>query len=194
MAILKIIGFAFGGLFLLSIFKGAINSATHTVSGTISDYLSNKHNERNFLQGTLVDGNQLIDQYLEMDKNQVEQHMNDKDLTLHEISNAVYFYAMRHIQENKVQDGFEMLHIAADDYLNPIAITKLARIYYHGPAAFGKDHNLKMEKDLEKSFYYINLAFNVTGVVKEKTGGKKVIDMVVNSGLALFDTFHGLES
>lgn len=193
MTILKIIGFAFGGFFLVSVFKGMVDGATHTISGTITDYLNNKHNELNFLQGSLMDGNELIDQYLNMDKAQVEQHMNETNLNLHEISNAVYFYAMRHIQANKVQEGFDMLHIAADDYLNPIAITKLARIYYHGPAAFGKDHNLKMEKDLEKSFYYINLAFNVTNTVKEEPGGKKIIDMVVNSGLALFDTFHGLE-
>ena len=99
---------------------------------------------------------------------------------------------MRHIQEGQVEEGYRLLKVCADDYLNPMAMVKVARINFHGSEALqrpGQPVDLHLAKDLETSYYYIILAFEVTRVLNEETGDKAILNHVVNSGLALYDTF-----
>ncbi|MBX2875168.1 MAG: hypothetical protein KTR30_23795 [Saprospiraceae bacterium] len=191
MATLKIIGLSLLGIFTFFVLIGLVFGEPKK-PGTVKDYVDNPNNKRGYHKGSIAQAVNLFNSYTKMDKPQIEATMDSTDLSLHEISYALYFWAMRHIQEGKIKEGYELLKVAADDYLNPIAMVKLARINFHGSQALqqGKTPiDLELDKDLETSYYYITLAFEITRVLNEKTGDKVMLNHVVNSGLALYDTF-----
>ncbi len=191
MATLKIIGLSLLGIFTFFVLIGLIFGEPKK-PGTIEDYVDNPNNKKGYHKGNITQAVSLFNSYTKMDKTQIQTAMDSTDLSLHEISYALYFWAMRHIQEGKIKQGYQLLKVAADDYLNPIAMVKLARINYHGSQALQQGKNpidLQLDKDLETSYYYITLAFEVTRVLNEKTGDKVMLNHVVNSGLGLYDTF-----
>ena len=191
MATLKIIGLSLLGIFTFFVLIGLVFGEPKK-AGTIEDYVDNPNNKRGYHKGSISQAVSLFNSYTKMDKPQIQAAMDSTDLSLHEISFALYFWAMRHIQEGKIKQGYDLLKVAADDYLNPIAMVKLARINFHGSQALqqGKQAiDLELEKDLETSYYYITLAFEITRVLNEKTGDKVMLNHVVNGGLALYDTF-----
>ncbi len=191
MATLKIIGFSLLGIFVFFVLIGLVFGEPKKAA-TIEDYVDNSNNKRGYHKGSITQAVDLFNPYTKMDKLQIKAAMDSTDLSLHEISYALYFWAMRHIQEGKVQNGYQLLKVAADDYLNPLAMVKLARINFHGSKALQQGSNpidLDLDKDLETSYYYITLAFEVTRVLNDKTGDKVMLNHVVNSGLALYDTF-----
>lgn len=191
MATLKIIGLSLLGIFTFFLLIGLVFGEPKK-GGTIAEYVDNPNNKRGYSKGSIAQAVALFNAYTKMDKLQIQAAMDSTDLSLHEISYAIYFWAMRHIQEGKVKDGYELLKVAADDYLNPVAMVKLARINFHGSQALQQGNqpiDLALEKDLETSYYYITLAFELTRVLNDRTGDQVMLNHVVNSGLALYDTF-----
>lgn len=49
--------------------------------------------------------------------------------------------------------------------------------------------DLEFEKDLEISYYYIILVFEIMRVFNEKIGDKVMFNYVVSGGLVLYDIF-----
>ena len=195
MQLLKIVGFSFVGLMSLLFISGFIYGLVKK-PGTLLDYLNNPSNEKGYPAGRITEAKPIVDKLTKMRKEEVKNFIDSAALSLTEVSYSLYFWAMRHIQEGKVDEGVKLLKLTADNYLNPMAMTKLARLKYHGSEAFTKstpNANATFEKDLKESFYYINLAFEITQIISEKSNDKTVLNYVVNDGLALFDTFHAMD-
>lgn len=194
MQLLKIVGFSFVGLISLLFISGFIYGLVKK-PGTLLDYLNNPNNEKGYPAGRITEAKPVVDKLTKMNKEQVKNFIDSASLSLTEISYSLYFWAMRHIQEGKVDEGVKLLQLTADQYLNPMAMTKLARLKYHGSEAFTKSNpnaQATFNKNLEESFYYINLAFEITQIISEQSSDKTVLNYVVNDGLALFDTFHAM--
>lgn len=191
MTILKIIGLSLLGIFTFLLLIGLVFGEPKK-PGTLAEYVDNPNNKRGYHKGSIAQAVALFNTYTKMDMLQIQSAMDSTDLSLHEISYALYFWAMRHIQAGQVKEGYNLLKVAADDYLNPLAMVKLARINFHGSRALQQGDqpmDLVLDKDLEVSYYYITLAFELTRVLNDKTGDKVMLNHVVNSGLALYDTF-----
>jgi hypothetical protein len=159
---------------------------------TLAEMSDNQYNRHGYDVGDFSEVSQILATYTKFDKEQLLNKLEHEATTLYEVSYGLYFLAMRYMQQEAYQDGFRYLRIAADDYLNPLAMVKLARVYYHGAQKMNipPEVEITREEDLVSAYYYITLAFQIGGVITDSFGKNKVLDAIVNSGLALLDTFN----
>lgn len=159
---------------------------------SLAELCDNQYNRHGYAVGDFSDVNEMLASYTKLDQEQLLKTLEQEATTLYEVSYGLYFLSMRYMQQEAYQDGFRYLAIAADDYLNPLAMVKLARLYYHGAQKMNipPEVEVSREQDLVRAYYYITLAFQIGGVITDTFGKNKVLDAIVNGGLALLDTFN----
>lgn len=159
---------------------------------SLAEMFDNQYNRHGYAVGDFSQVSQILASYTNWDKEELLNQLEQEAMTLYEVSYGLYCLSMRCMQQEAYQDGFRYLSIAADDYLNPLAMVKLARLYYHGAQKMNipPEVLVSREQDLVRAYYYITLAFQIGGVITDTFGKNKVLDAIVNSGLALLDTFN----
>ncbi|MEM7534562.1 MAG: FG-GAP-like repeat-containing protein [Chloroflexota bacterium] len=156
--------------------------------------LDNPANENGIDIGDLSNFSDLAAIYTELERDELEAILVDETSTLPEVVFALHYYAMRHLQAYELERGIELLHIAADQYYDPLSMVKLARLYHHGSesiadsAPAGTEIDIAIEPDEALATYYILTAFELTGVYGGLLSDYSVARLVVGEGLALYDT------
>lgn len=109
-------------------------------------------------------------------------------------SYGLYYLGLRCLQDNTLGEGLQNLHRAADDYCNAFAMVKLAMFYSMSKqnvvATFGESQATSFVQDWSKSYFYINAALHLSGLILKNTNDKTVLDLVVANGLGILDSFN----
>lgn len=131
------------------------------------------------------------------DRSHLMKILKKEDVTLYEVSYGLYYLGLSYLKEGDVEHGVKLLHASAEDYLNPMALSEMARIYYHGDEElhhiFPKEHlegvHLGIEQNIEKSFVTLNLAFEIAHEVHKKYNSSEILKLVSRDGVELLERF-----
>lgn len=158
--------------------------------GKIFDNAENKHG---FRVGKAAQLESSFKHFKNMSTEELIEALEQEDLSLYEISNALFMLANQYFQKEQIEQGMEAITISADDYHNPLAMVQLAKIAFHGDhyqKMLPAGSSLKVETDLAKAFYYVNRAFETCRALLDNTGQKFALDLCVSNGLGLLDSYQ----
>ena len=184
---------------LFSLFFLALSIASHgsNPSPDVSHLLDNQYNKKNLPVGEFSTVENMVNNMEKQDRNHLLKTLNDEDVTLYEASYGLFFLGLTYLHDGDVEKGVKYLKASAEDYLNPLALGEMARIYYHGNDElhhiFPKEHiddiDLGIEQDHEKSFVILNLAFEIAHEVHKKHHSTVVLRQVSKEGVELLERF-----
>ena len=96
---------------------------------TVEELSKNQYNrELNLPIGEYSTVVKMVDNMKSMDKKHLKSLLTKEDVSLYEASYGLYFLALQYLKEGDVEHGVKLLHVSAEDYLNPIALSEMARI------------------------------------------------------------------
>ena len=125
---------------------------------------------------------------------EIKARLNTRKITLYEASWGLYYLGQKSLNDKDYKHFVKYLTIAADDYLNPWAMTLLAKVYFYDKAEWKKqfpDSEITTDKDLERSYTYLSLALVLSGEIEKEHQDNFLLTGVANGGLAMKDTFEG---
>ena len=100
-----------------------------------------------------------------LDRAGVEARLQKKGLGLMEASYLFYTLGLRYFQEEDFQNGMKYQKLAADQYLNPLAMIRLAHIYTDSTSSVQKmfpEADLgDFEQDFDKVYHYLHYGLNM---------------------------------
>jgi len=85
-----------------------------------------------------------------LDKTQILEHLNAKDLELHDVSFGLYYLANAYAIEKDMENAVKYHRIAAEHYLNPQSLLKLAEL------------NFYVNKDYARAYEYLHQSLEIT--------------------------------
>ncbi len=100
-----------------------------------------------------------------MSEQEIKKKLERPNTDLFTISYGYYFLGMRQLENNKVKKGLASLHRAADDLLNPLAMSQLALIYSQKKEDISKQtqqEGIDFKQDFGLSFQYLIQALNIS--------------------------------
>lgn len=122
---------------------------------------------------------------------EIKERLTKESLGLYEASFGLHYMGNRYLQSGDFQHGFHFLEVAADEYLNPLAMLKLARIYYMPTEklaeSFPEGSLQGFEQDWQRAYYYINMSLSITERITGGRRGHYLIDVVVFNGVGILD-------
>jgi hypothetical protein len=167
-------------------------------SYSISELEKNKVNSLNLSVEKKVDFLAICREMASSDINSLTKRLQKKNVGLIEVSYGFYFLGSRYLEKDDFDKGINYLHIAADLYLNPLAMHKLAVIYAQPAAQIrknvpnGQARNFK--QDFDKSYYYIHRSINSAIMTMEAYNDRTILDDINKYALPLIELFEKKDS
>jgi hypothetical protein len=104
----------------------------------------------------------------------------------------------RYFAEDDFEKGMYYQQLAADEYLNPYAMLRLAIIYSKTKEEISsklpKGKKIEFERDYEKSFQYLLLAINTAVLTMEYFEDRSVMDDINKFGAPLVELYEKRDS
>ncbi|HET6989887.1 MAG TPA: hypothetical protein VFJ43_01130 [Bacteroidia bacterium] len=148
----------------------------------------NKNNHLNLPVEDIQLTDTLVKQIMVEDSAAIMNRLGSKELKLHEAGICFYYLGERLLEKKTdYEQAFRFFGISADIYINPVAKVKMARAFYHGIDGV-------IEKDIDKSYFLINEAFQIVAGIPQSHPGCIYGQLVVSNGLPLFDTLTSMKS
>lgn len=142
--------------------------------------------------GTFADVERTMKELKPLDLSASLDRICRKDITLRALSWGIYDSAMRRLAAGREADALALLALAADDYANPMAQVRLARLYHKGAQAGGLKEG--PGPDLARSYEYLAAA-EASGEALRDDGamGKSLLQPLVAASMSLKNAFHTLQ-
>jgi hypothetical protein len=113
----------------------------------------------------------LTEELEKLDKEAIEKRLEQKGLTIMEASYLFNTLGLRYFQDDNFSKGMHYHKVAADQYLNPLAMLRLAHIYTDSAAvvqAKFPDADLNgFEQDFDKVYHYLHYGLNMAILTME---------------------------
>ena len=154
----------------------------------------NHYNALHLTVGKFEQVKAIIERDKKASVQELKNGLNAKNITLYEASWGLYYLGQKSLSNQDFPHFVQYLTVAADDYLNPWAMTLLAKVYFYDKAAWKKQFpqaQITTDKDLERSYTYLALAFVLSGEIEKDHQDNFLLTGVTNGGLAMRDTFEG---
>ncbi|WMX15451.1 MULTISPECIES: hypothetical protein [unclassified Aureispira] len=97
----------------------------------------------------------LFDEFQNLDKEQILEQLNAKGLELHRASYGFYYLANQYAIAGEMESAKKYHYIAAENYLNPQSLLKLAEFNFH------------ITKDYKKAYEYLYQSLEITVEITE---------------------------
>ena len=140
-------------LFILCLFS-CDNSRTYT----LEELEKNHYNDLGLQVDPALDAEAykaLFEAFQELNKDQILERLTEKDLELHQVSFALYYLANAYAAERDKENCLKYHELAAENYLNPQSLLKLAEFNFH------------MNKDYPKAYQYLHRSLEITIEITE---------------------------
>jgi hypothetical protein len=134
----------------------------------------------------------------EAKKEEIEKLLQKKGLNFFEASYGLHYLGNRYFAEDDFEKGMYYQQLAADEYLNPYAMLRLAIIYSKTKEEISsklpKGKKIDFERDYEKSFRYLLLAINTAVLTMEYFEDRSVMDDINKFGAPLVELYEKRDS
>jgi hypothetical protein len=188
----------FRSVLLTLLILSACNNDEASKSFTLSELEKNKANSLRLLVEEKIDLKALCKELAEADISGIEKRVQKKNAGLLEVSYGFYFLGSKYLEKNDFDKGLQYLHIAADHYLNPLAMHTLSVIYSKPAEMIKKGLNSsqasQFRQNFEKSYYYLHRALNSAILTMEKYNDRTIVDDVNKYALPLIEIFEKKDS
>lgn len=166
---------------------------------TLSELENNKGNILGLKVEDKLDIKGLCDALLEEEnKEKLEKRLGKNGLGLIEASYVFHILGIKYFEADDFEKGMLYQHLAADQYLNPLAMVLLARIYSERKETvvekFPKGVVTDFEQDLSKSYHYLHWALNCAILTMEHFEDRYPTDQVNYHATPLINLFEGKDS
>jgi len=155
---------------------------------------NNHYNRLNLPVGKMADVKGIIEVARKSTPAELKTKLNANKITAEEASWYLYYLGQKSLSTDDFKGFVKYLTVSADDYLNPWAMTLLAKVYYYDKAEWQKQFpkaQITTDRNLEKSYIYLQIAFVIGGEIETDYKDNAILTGVTNGGLALKDTFEG---
>lgn len=173
-------------LFLSCLFCLAACSSDKTY--TLEELKNNPTNQLHLSYSKDADFEKINQSFEGKKEKEILDLLNQPNVSFASVSYGLYHLGNHYIyDETTVKKGVEYLQIAADQYLNPLAMSRLGRMYYTPSEQLPKG----IQQDLILAYYYTNLAIAL-GNISEEQGEKGVFisSYMRKNSLGLFDALQ----
>jgi hypothetical protein len=134
----------------------------------------------------------------EAKKEEIEKMLQKKGLNFFEASYGLHYLGNRYFAEDDFEKGIYYQQLAADEYLNPYAMLRLAIIYSKTKeeisAKLPKGKKIEFERDYEKSFRYLLWSINTGVLTMEYFEDRTVMDDINKFGAPLIELYEKRDS
>lgn len=134
----------------------------------------------------------------EAKKEEIEKLLQKKGLNFFEASYALHYLGNRYFAEDNFEKGLFYQHLAADEYLNPYAMLRLAIMYSKSKEDIAtrlpKGKEIKFERDYAKSFRYLLWALNTAVLTMEYFEDRTAVDDINKFGAQLIEFYEKRDS
>jgi hypothetical protein len=185
-------------IFLISVLCCACQS-TVKKKPSLADLEANKNNDFGLPIEEKLDLKGLCDElFEEKDKDKLIKRLGKTNLGLQEASYTLHILGIKYFELDDYETGIRYQHIAADQYLNPLAMVMLARIYADKKAEvlakFPEGAVKTFEQDFSKSYRYLHWALNCGILTMERFSDRYPIDKINYYVTPLIDLFESKDS
>jgi hypothetical protein len=97
----------------------------------------------------------LFKEFQGLNKDQILDRLNSKGLELHKASFGFYYLATAYAVDGDMKNAIKYHKIAAEEYLNPQSLLKLAELNFH------------VHKDYAKAYVYLHQSLEITIEITE---------------------------
>lgn len=183
----------FVSLLFVMLFWGACTSINQeeTVSYTLEQLQDNMRNKQGLKVESSVKIGELCEHFKAQSLEEIKEELSKEGLGLYEASYGLHYIGNRYLQAGDFKHGFHFLEVAADEYLNPLSMLKLARIYYMPTQkleeSFPEGGLDGFKQDWQRAYYYINMSLSITEQITGGRRGHYLIDVVVFNGVGILD-------
>lgn len=147
-------------IIIISILLWSVIGCKQTTEYTLIELENNPLN----ILALRVEGNldsdqleKLLDKLAVRDTTKIIRILEAPNVTLHEASYGLYYLANTYAGEGELSRAKYYHEVAAEKYLNPLSMLKLAQLYYEG-----MNHpTLQVEQDNIKAYIYLHQAMEV---------------------------------
>lgn len=165
---------------------------------TVEELENNAQNQLELPIEEEVDLFRLQEELEKLDKAAIEKRLGKKALGLLEASYLFNTLGLRYFQEDNFKKGMHYHKVAADQYLNPLAMVRLAHIYSDSASAVQKKFpNADLsgfEQDFEKVYHYLHYGLNMAILTMEGFQDDSAVKEVNYMSRSLTDLFQSRDS
>ena len=140
-------------LFILCLF-----SCDNTKNYTLEELEKNHYNSLGLRVDPALDAEgykKIFDEFQNLGKDQILNRLSVKDLELHHASFGLYYLATAYAVDGDMENALKYHEIAAEHYLNPQSLLKLAELNFH------------VRKDFVKAYEYLHQSLEITIEITE---------------------------
>jgi len=134
----------------------------------------------------------------EAKKEEIEKILQKKGLNFFEASYALHYLGNRYFADDNFEKGMFYQHLAADEYLNPYAMLRLAIMYSKTKeeiaARLPKGKEINFERNFPKSFRYLLWALNTAILTMEYFEDRTAVDDINKFGAPLIELYEKRDS
>jgi|GEM_PF-5624660 len=170
--------FLFLAFFSLGLFSCSDQLAQ---SYTVAELLDNPQNQ---LQLPLEQNPDILFLCQELDETDItgiRTRLERPGLHALEASFGLYFLGLKYFQQDSFDLGINIMEKVADNYLNPLAFTRLMLLHKTDPSRFAQlpaGEGQGFEPDIEKAHYYLHAALNSAIFMMERFNERAPVDDV----------------
>ena len=182
-------------LFSLTLLICSNNYQTYAQSYTLEEIRKNSGNSLNLAIDLNMDFELVWQSFKGMTQQEIESKLTGEKLNWHEASFGVYYLGSSYLMNEDFKNALECYIDAAENYINPMALVKIARINFipkdELPSYISKLKSF--EPDIEIAYLSINKAMESANFIIKKQKddtAQYIIELVVANGLGLLDTFN----
>lgn len=165
---------------------------------TVEELENNTQNQLELPVEEEVDLFRLQEELEKLDKGAIEKRLEKKGLALVEASYLFNTLGLRYFQEDNFKKGMYYHKVAADQYLNPLAMVRLAHIYSDSASDVQKKFpNAELsgfEQDFEKVYHYLHYGLNMAILTMERFQDDSAVKEVNYMSRSLTDLFQSRDS
>ncbi|EJF51770.1 hypothetical protein SapgrDRAFT_1277 [Saprospira grandis DSM 2844] len=169
--------------FLLVFFSLGLFSCSDQLakSYTVAELLDN---QQNHLQLPLEQNPDLLLLCQELDETDIpgiKNRLERPGIQELEASFALYFLGQKYFQQDSFEQGLAIMEKVAENYLNPLAFTRLMLLHKTAPSRFAQlpaGQGQGFQPDMAKAYYYLHAALNSAIFMMERFNDRGPVDDV----------------
>ena len=140
-------------LFILCLF-----SCDNSRNYTLEELEKNHYNSLELRVDAALDAEgykKIFEEFQDLNKDQILDRLSAKGLELHQASFGLYYLATAYAVDGDMQNALKYHEVAAEHYLNPQSLLKLAELNFH------------VRKDYIKAYEYLHQSLEITIEITE---------------------------
>lgn len=165
---------------------------------TLRQLENNKENSIDIQSVEKPDLSNLNEKFSKSSKEEIEKMLNKKGINIFDVSYGMHYLGNRYFAEDNFEKGMYYQHLAADKYLNPLAMLRLAIMYSKTKEEIASNlpqgTKIDFERDYEKSFRYMIWALNTAVLTMEYFEDRTIVDDINRYGAPIIKLYEKPDS